>query len=296
MPAASAVRTARAVGAETATSVGMPAIGRLLHHLDRDPAGEEQQAIAAGDAAPRHRADQLVERVVPADILADEHDALAAAPERGGMDGVGLAIERLERRQRLHGGHDLVGREDADPPPTVATGRIASARLSMPQRPQPVGPAMWRRRSRKRGGPGLARATSGARSRRPRATTCEVADLGGRGDDALGQGEADGEVLEISRRRHHHGVGAAVIGEGDRHLLGDSALAGALPVAAISEAPDAATALVIALLRRLDRGCDPAGLACARASYSSCHALGPLDGETCTAVTLYSGQLVAQSE
>ena len=30
--------------------------------------------------------------------------------------------------------------------------------------------------------------------------------------------------------------------------------------------------------------------------YFSCHAVGPLEGETCTAVTLYSGQSVAQSE
>jgi len=31
-------------------------------------------------------------------------------------------------------------------------------------------------------------------------------------------------------------------------------------------------------------------------SYSSCHSDGPLDGAICTAVTLYSGQFVAQSE
>jgi len=30
--------------------------------------------------------------------------------------------------------------------------------------------------------------------------------------------------------------------------------------------------------------------------YFSCHLLGPLEVDTCTAVTLYSGQLVAQSE
>ena len=30
--------------------------------------------------------------------------------------------------------------------------------------------------------------------------------------------------------------------------------------------------------------------------YRSCHSVGPLEGETCTAVTLYSGQFVAQSE
>jgi hypothetical protein len=31
-------------------------------------------------------------------------------------------------------------------------------------------------------------------------------------------------------------------------------------------------------------------------SYSTCHSVGPFDGVTCTAVTLYSGQFVAQSE
>src|SRR5512139_2631662 len=37
-------------------------------------------------------------------------------------------------------------------------------------------------------------------------------------------------------------------------------------------------------------------LCSACSAYSLCHSLGPLDGETCTAVTLYSGQFVAQSE
>ena len=32
------------------------------------------------------------------------------------------------------------------------------------------------------------------------------------------------------------------------------------------------------------------------AAYSSCHSVSPFEGATCTAVTLYSGQLVAQSE
>ena len=40
-------------------------------------------------------------------------------------------------------------------------------------------------------------------------------------------------------------------------------------------------------MRRLSRACS---------LYSFCHPVGPFDGETCTAVTLYSGQLVAQSE
>ena len=50
-------------------------------------------------------------------------------------------------------------------------------------------------------------------------TTSSCADLVRRGDDALGQAEADGEILEIVRRRHHHRIGRAVIGEGDGGLL-----------------------------------------------------------------------------
>ena len=34
----------------------------------------------------------------------------------------------------------------------------------------------------------------------------------------------------------------------------------------------------------------------ASSSYFSCHSVGPFEGVTWTAVTLYSGQLVAQSE
>src|SRR5262249_4545543 len=40
-------------------------------------------------------------------------------------------------------------------------------------------------------------------------------------------------------------------------------------------------------IRRLWRACS---------LYSSCQSVGPLEGLTCTAVTLYSGQFVAQSE
>ena len=35
-------------------------------------------------------------------------------------------------------------------------------------------------------------------------------DLFGRGDDALVEGEAEGQVHEVIGRRHHHGMGRAV--------------------------------------------------------------------------------------
>jgi hypothetical protein len=40
-----------------------------------------------------------------------------------------------------------------------------------------------------------------------------------RGDELLGQAEAEGEVLEIGRRRHHHHMGNAVVHDGDRGFL-----------------------------------------------------------------------------
>src|ERR1700733_14217134 len=46
-------------------------------------------------------------------------------------------------------------------------------------------------------------------------------------------------------------------------------------------------ASTVATMRRLLR---------ASSSYFSCHSVGPFEGVTWTAVTLYSGQLVAQSE
>ena len=122
-------------------------------------------------------------------------------------------------------------------------------------------------------------------------------DLVGGRDDAFGQAEAEGEVLEVLRRRHHHGVGAAVVGEGDRGLLRDRALA-------VGEARRRRQAVratrSIGGATRLYSAASTAGamrrLSRENSSYSSCQRDGPFDGEICTAVTLYSGQLVAQSE
>jgi hypothetical protein len=53
----------------------------------------------------------------------------------------------------------------------------------------------------------------------------EMANLVRRGNNAFGEAEAEREILQILRRRHHHGIGAAIIGEGDRDLLGNDSLA-----------------------------------------------------------------------
>ena len=47
----------------------------------------------------------------------------------------------------------------------------------------------------------------------------ELGDVARRRDAAFGQAEADGEVLEVGRARHHHRVGGAVVDQRDRRLL-----------------------------------------------------------------------------
>ncbi|MGY4550115.1 hypothetical protein ACVMDO_005544 [Bradyrhizobium sp. USDA 4513] len=53
----------------------------------------------------------------------------------------------------------------------------------------------------------------------------EGLDLVGRLHDAFAQAEAHGEVAEVLGRAHHHGVGAAIIGQRERRLLRDQARA-----------------------------------------------------------------------
>ena len=63
----------------------------------------------------------------------------------------------------------------------------------------------------------------------------ERADLVGGLHDAFAEAEADREIPQVLRRRHHHGVGAAIVGEGDRGLLRDRR--GALADAAVAPDP-----------------------------------------------------------
>ena len=87
----------------------------------------------------------------------------------------------------------------------------------MPHSPQPVGPGEIP--------PPLAQ---GGRARlgEPHAQfdagimldDVELTDIGRRRNQAFGEAEAERKVFEIVRRRHHHRIGAAVIGEGDRRF------------------------------------------------------------------------------
>src|SRR5215468_7555953 len=69
--------------------------GGLLHHLDRDAAGEQDEAGTRRNTVARERAGELVERIVTADVLTHRNETSVLLPERGGMHGARLAIEFL---------------------------------------------------------------------------------------------------------------------------------------------------------------------------------------------------------
>ena len=81
MPAASAVRMASAVGADTATIRRRADDGGLLHHLHRHAARQQHHAAAHGNRAARQSAGELVERIVTADILAQRNEPRVRPPE-----------------------------------------------------------------------------------------------------------------------------------------------------------------------------------------------------------------------
>ena len=77
MPAASAVRTASAVGADTATTTGAPIAAAFCTISTETRLVSSDHAVCAGNASPRQRAGELVERIVAADILAQRDEAAA---------------------------------------------------------------------------------------------------------------------------------------------------------------------------------------------------------------------------
>ncbi len=86
---------------------------RLLDELDRDPAGQQHDAMRGDVPAPRERANELVERIVAPDVFPHGDKATRRIPKAGGMNGAGLAIKLLFRRKGSHGLDDRPGVETA---------------------------------------------------------------------------------------------------------------------------------------------------------------------------------------
>src|SRR5882757_2837276 len=133
------------------------------------------------------------------------------------MNSARLHVEPLTRWQALHGSHDLLRREL----PAMTNGGCRTHRFrdrfdaaqSAARRPGHAPPSLLQ--------------AIGSRLTKPHPqldTVIEVddvqrVDIGRRVDDAFAQAEAEREVLQILRCRHHYGIGAAVIGDRYRGLL-----------------------------------------------------------------------------
>ena len=156
MPACSAMRTASAVGADTATTTGAPSIAAFCTISTEMRLDSSSSPSATGNAIARQCTRQLVERIVPADILAQCDETALRMPEGGGMHRVRLLVELLRSGKRRHRGVDRSRVE--------ARRRKRCAAACAPHRPGfPV--RTGRSRSGRQGDAGVAssdRASSGA--------------------------------------------------------------------------------------------------------------------------------------
>ena len=109
------MRTARAVGAETAARTGAPIIAAFCTISIEIAARQHYESLARARALAGERASELVERIVAPDVLAQGDQPALGLIEAGGMHGARLMIEHLHGRERLDRGHDLVRREAYDP-------------------------------------------------------------------------------------------------------------------------------------------------------------------------------------
>src|SRR5665811_1868601 len=197
--------------------------GGFLDHLHRDAARQHDEPLFGRRAIFGQRAGQLVERIVTADVFAHGNQVSLRVPEARGMYGAGLAIEVLPGKERIDRRHDLVRRQHA-------------SLADLWRRAHGLDQALDAAKAAARGAGHLAPAPQtlgGVFRLEPDAKLdahllfhhLDRVDRVEGGDNTFGQSKADGKVLEVLRRRHHHRIGRGVEGEGDRGLFWNRALA-----------------------------------------------------------------------
>ena len=87
------MRTASAVGAETATIIGAPIAADFCTISSRYAAGQHDNALARGRSFACQRAGKFVQRIVTTDILAHGNQAACWVPETCGVYRTGLLIK-----------------------------------------------------------------------------------------------------------------------------------------------------------------------------------------------------------
>ena len=217
MPCSAASATASELGAPTATRIGAPATGGLLHELEREaPAHAEHVTGEREPAVEQRPADDLVHRVVAPDVLPDEHE-LARGREQAGRVQAAGALER--RLDELVGEADEESRGTRGPAARVEHGRADGDLL---ERALAADAARGAR-------------VEAARARVARERAGDVDGVGGevrgrvdgarRVDERLAEQEAQRELLVVARRPHGHRERPAVDADLQRLLDGHGVLA-----------------------------------------------------------------------
>ncbi len=213
-----------------------PAGSRLLHHLNGNAARQHDHTGAAIHAGARNRSDELVERIVPSDIFPRQEDAFSALIEAGRMHRARLGIEQLLFRKQSGCMRDLrSGERKLRRYMRRRTQRLLDAfDTAQPATDRP-GHAP----------PPACKSFRGVRRQIDLEIDAllEIDDFdphygAGIGNDAFGEREAIGEVFQIGGRRHHDGMGRAIISERDRRLLGHGALSLLRAARTIGDAAD----------------------------------------------------------
>ena len=171
----------------------------------------------------QHRADHLVQRVMPADILAHQLQATIAPTPSRRMHRAGRGVHRLRVTQRCqrhrqyaivddHAGaqrgrllnHVFQGATAAYAAP-AASGQFAFGEC-----------------------PRTGRATDVQHDALEHFIHVHAIDVRGPVDQAFARGEAPGEIDKVVRGQHHHGKGRAIDAHLHRHFLGQPLVGGGL--------------------------------------------------------------------
>src|SRR5262245_59749795 len=83
----------------------------FLHHLDRYPAGENNNPLLRGGILADEGTCELIERVVAPDILPHSHEPPGRVPKARCVHRASLMIQGLSRKEGVDRCHDLIRSE-----------------------------------------------------------------------------------------------------------------------------------------------------------------------------------------
>ncbi|KPX59397.1 Unknown protein sequence, partial [Pseudomonas amygdali pv. lachrymans] len=190
----------------------------FLNQFQAAAAGHDGDAACQGDVLTDQCADQLVQRVVAANVFTSQQQLAVTVHEHRSMHSATMAAKRLEltdaltqafqplnRRQGCAGQHvqfwqSLLYRFNATEPATAGACQLPTLLLEFPE--------------------GTAGDFDFGLHRRAATADFEVVDFVVRGNDAAAQAETDDKVFQIGGADQHDCLADAVVGNRQCHFFG----------------------------------------------------------------------------